>query len=33
MWKIQLTIAINFTSSNDNDEKREMHSKVITEKD
>ena len=27
MWKIQLTIAINFISSIDNDEERVMHSK------
>ena len=27
MWKIQLTIAINFISSKDNDEERVMHSK------
>ena len=28
MWKIQLTITINFISSKyDNDEEREMHSK------
>ena len=27
MWKFQLTIAINFTSSTDNDEQRVMHSK------
>ena len=27
MWKIQLTITINFISSKDNDEKRVMHSK------
>ena len=26
-WKIQLTIAINFISSIDNDEERVMHSK------
>ena len=26
-WKIQLTIAINFASSKDNNEKRVMHSK------
>ena len=26
-WKIQLTIAINFNSSKDDDEKRVMHSK------
>ena len=26
-WKIQLTIAITFISSNDTDEKRVMHSK------
>ena len=26
-WKIQLTIAINFVSSTDNDEERVMHSK------
>ena len=26
-WKIQLTIAINFTSSKDNDEARVIHSK------
>ena len=30
-WKIQLTITINFFSSeDDNDEERVMHSKVIT---
>ena len=33
MQKIQLTIAISFVSCKDNDEKRIMHSKVITEKD
>ena len=27
MWKIQLTMAINFISSKDNDEERVMHSK------
>ena len=27
MWKIQLTIAIDFISSKDNDEERIMHSK------
>ena len=27
IWKIQLTIAINFASSKDNNEKRVMHSK------
>ena len=26
-WKIQLTIVINFISSNDNDEKRKIHLK------
>ena len=26
-WKIQLTIAINFIPSKDNDERRAMHSK------
>ena len=29
MWKIQLTIAINFVSSKDNNEDRVMHSKSI----
>ena len=27
IWKIQLTIAINFIYSKDNDEERKMHSK------
>ena len=27
MWKVQLTLAFNFVSSIDNDEKRVMHSK------
>ena len=31
-WKIQLTIAINFISSIDNDEKRVMHSKSDNKK-
>ena len=31
-WKIQLTIATNFISSKDNDEKIVMHSKSITYK-
>ena len=26
-WKVQLTIAVNFISSKDNDEKQMMHSK------
>ena len=31
-WKIQLTIAIYFISSTDNDEKRVMHSKSDNKK-
>ena len=31
-WKIQLTIAINFLSSKDNNEKRNMHSKSNNKK-
>ena len=29
MWKIQLTLAINFISSEDNDEERAVHSKSV----
>ena len=29
MWKIQLTLAINFISSEDNDEEHAVHSKSV----